>query len=86
MVFGEHYPFRKDALWGMTTIEMINYCKGALMHYEMNMNQHAMSEDAGKSIRKQLNALWDYMFPTDKTYARNARETLDRVKNRYGID
>lgn len=70
----------------MTTTEMLHYCKGALMHYEMDMYQHAMSEDAGKSINRQLNELWDYMFPTDKSYARNAKETLNRVKNKYGID
>lgn len=70
----------------MTTTEMIHYAKGALMHYEMDLYKHAMSEDAGKSIKKQLNALWDYMFPTDESYAQNAKESLHRVKSKYGID
>ncbi len=46
----------------MTTTETIHYARGALMHYELELNEHAMSEDAESSIRKQLNELWDYMF------------------------
>ncbi len=56
------------------------------MHYEMEFNEHAMSEDAESSIRKQLNELWDYMFPTSETYAKNAKETLQHVKEKHGFD
>lgn len=70
----------------MTTSEMLHYCKGALMHYEMEFNEHAMSEDAERSISKQLKELWNYMFPTSETYAKNAKETLHRVKEKHGFD
>lgn len=86
MVFGEHFPFHKDAIWDMTTVEMIHYAKGALMHYQMDMNQHAMSEDAESSIKKQCNELWDYMFPLSDDYAKNAKEKLNHVKDKYGFD
>lgn len=56
------------------------------MHYEMEFNEHAMSEDAESSIKKQLTSLWDYMFPTSETYAKDAKETLNRVKDKYGFD
>lgn len=86
MVFGEHFPFHRNAIWDMTTVEMIHYAKGAIMHYKMDMNQHAMSEDAESSIRKQCNELWDYMFPTTKKYAKTAHEQLNQVKQKHGFD
>lgn len=70
----------------MTTLEMVNYAHGTMMHYQMEMNEHAMSEDAESSIRKQLNNLWDYMFPLTDEYAENAKDTLQKVKERHGFD
>ena len=70
----------------MTTSEMLHYCKGALMHYEMEFNEHAMSEDAESSIKRQLKELWNYMFPTSDAYAQNAKETLKKAKEQYGFD
>jgi len=70
----------------MTTVEMVHYAKGALMHYQMEMNEHAMSEDAGESIKKQCMELWDYMFPTTGSYAEHAKETLKQVKEKHGFD
>jgi len=52
----------------------------------MEMNMNAMSEDAEDSIREQLNSLWDYMFPMTKSYAKNAKETLNQVKEKHGFD